>query len=183
MTDQNNQFDTFAVPAPRVALPPEQVEFAKRVDALPDSLFADDPEVQRLTGEAALKELRVKRLALGMPEGDRRRLLEGLRKEIAQTESELLHSALDDALEGDHGFHRTIVLARHIEHLRRVLTAAEMAMSILTKSPLERIAPFVDEAERVRNALRSYLVDRKRDHLRQHARLQETDAAPHGLKG
>ena len=183
MNHRTKNMTRIAAPVARQGLPAEQVEFAKRVQALPDSLFADDEEVQRLTRDAEAKDLREQRIARGIPEGDRQSLLERLRAQISEAEREIVVSTIDDALEGDHGFRRSIVLARHLEHLQRVLNAAQSAMKVMAKPLPERIAPFADEAAKARGALRSHLLELKREHVAARAQAspdsdpQSADAA------
>lgn len=146
--------------------------------ALPDDLFADDPEIQRLTRAYDTVATRVKRLErLGhATRADAQAAVTRLEQDMSQVQKQIRGAAVDDALDGDFTFPRSSALFRHSEDLRRQLEGARLASEVFAKSVLER-NHFDEELSRAREALLDALLERKRAHVDAHPELLEGSSA------
>lgn len=153
-----------------------QRHFEAVARTLSDDVVADDPEVKRLAAEAAAKDLRAKRVARTSCREELKRTMQRLHDQIGCAEKEIRLAAVDDALDGALDFPRAVRAAGRMEPLRRQLDAAQIALAVLMKSPLDR-TEFEDDATTARNALREALLSRKTAYLLEHPELLVTSSA------
>ena len=151
-------------------------QFEAVARALSDNLVAGDSEVKRLSDEATAKDLRAKRVARSNCREELKRTIQQLLAQIESAEKEMHLAAVDDALDGALEFPRAVRIAGRLDPLRRQLDAAQVALAVFMKSPLER-TEFEDDAASARNALQEALLLRKRKYLLEHPDLLATSSA------
>ena len=157
-------------------------QFEAVARALSDDLVAGDSEVKRLSDEATAKDLRAKRMARSNCREELKRTIQQLLDQVACAEKEMHLAAVDDALDGALEFPRAVRIAGRLDPLRRQLDAAQVALAVFMKSPLER-TEFEDDATIARNALQEALLSCKHEYLRGHPELLVTSSATSKTEG
>lgn len=152
----------------RTAMAP-QMHLEATARALPDAMFADAPEIRRLTQEHDAIANRVKRLERAN-RADVQAAIRRIEQAIAQAHEELRGAAVDDALDGDFAFARSATVSRRSEALRRQLEAARLALEVFAKPPPER-NQFDEQAQRAKAARADALLERKRAYVAAHPEL------------
>ncbi len=139
---------------------------AQRLAELPDSLFDQDPEVQRLRQELHIRTAVCKGRGthLNWLEGQRQRL----RDEIAQQQAVVTFATFADVVAQDNAFTRTAEAMATIERCRRLLEATAEAMSWLQDSPEVSNRPSLAK-EATNTALKARLSTLRDERLAQQA--------------
>ncbi|SEA76477.1 hypothetical protein [Variovorax sp. YR216] len=152
----------------RDAMAPQQhaEATARKLD---DGLFADDPEIQRLTQEHQTIAARVERLGRAS-RTELQAAIQRIEQEVSAVQDQVRGAAVDDVLAGDFDFPRGAALVLRAEQLRHQLEAARRALEIIVKPPHER-THFDAEAHRAKEALAVALLERKRAYVAAHPEL------------
>lgn len=135
----------------------------RRAKELPDSLFANNPEVQRLQTLVTQRENRVRLMNDGQQVLLIRGRIEALRAKLQQKQDEIEGAALDDAFDESQAYERSYALSEDIRRLELSIKSAELAHKVLTTNTM---APRQSELLRAeRNQLASLLKMLKLEHL------------------
>lgn len=149
-----------------------QIRFEAAARALPDSLFADDEEIQRLTLEADAMQHRAENESrMRLAGGGLDHVVASMQRELQQAQQAMKWAAADDAIDGAFDFPRSAAIAQRITDLRRRLEAATLARETFAIKPGGGWTALGDDARRARNTLFEALILRKRAHLKAHPEL------------
>ena len=155
--------------AARHQTPEHRFEQAAR--ALPDSLFADDPEVSRLSKEVATMRQRLDGLGTSNRRAELAEAVCKFEAQLAQGADEQRAAAVDDALAGHFDFPRAVAVGERIARARHRLESAKLAQAVFLRSAPEQGSVFRPAYESARAALTHTLLQKKREHLRAHPEL------------
>lgn len=136
----------------REAAKAEQMKIASQIAAVPESTFADHPEVKRHRERVALLE---RRLA---------EAIAALRLEMVERSADVTNAAIDDLADAPITFRRAFAAAEEVRRLTCAITAAEAALAALNRK-LNGQSNQLDELRAARSELDRLLHRLKREHL------------------
>jgi bacterioferritin (cytochrome b1) len=139
-------------------------ERERQIAAVPDALFDDHPEVQRLRALVAERERRVAQMG---PQHRTRIVnrIAQLEAEIDLKERELENAALDDVFDEAMSFERSFAVSEDIRRLKAAIHAAELAHDVLSWQINGSSARQQDELRAAREELFTLLKSLKLQHL------------------
>lgn len=135
-----------------------------QIRAVPDALFADDPEVQRLQAQISRME---QRCALVSNVTQTQRLkdrIEAMKAEIAQKEAEISFAAVDDLADDPLTFERAFSLSEEVRRMKLLIEIGHKAIEKIN-SRRNGMHEFHDALQRAKSDLFHYLKGLKRAHL------------------
>lgn len=150
-------------------------EQAKRFEAtvktVPDDLFADDPELEPLRADLEVKARRALNIVNSIPiRVNLNKRMQALKEQIEAATTEQRLAIVDDALDGAEDFPTATALGHRIEWLKQQLVFVQHAHDVLINAHRQGDA-FKDAHDRAARALSDALMDKKRQHLRDHPEL------------
>lgn len=148
----------------REAAKAEQMKIASQIAAVPESTFADHPEVKRHRERVALLE---RRFELTEDPCQRRRLAEAiaaLRLEMVERSADVTNAAIDDLADDPITFRRAFAATEEVRRLTCTIAAAEAALAALNRK-LNGQSNQLDELRAARSELDRLLHRLKREHL------------------
>ena len=111
----------------------EKVKIAGQIAAVPESTFADHPEVKRQRERVALLERRLERTE---DPNQRRRLSEAIavmRLEMVERSADVTNAAIDDLADDPITFRRAFAATEEVRRLTCTIAAAEVALADLNR--------------------------------------------------
>jgi hypothetical protein len=144
-----------------------------RARAVPDALFADDPEIMALRADHEAKQRQMTIVSLASPTLVFN-TMERLKQRIKAGAFEAALAAVEDVEAGDDLLPRAMAFQRQVDDDARRLDVLTRVQERLGKHGFAAVAR--EREQGAREALEGALMDRKRQHLRNRA----ADAAPAG---
>ncbi|TMW70213.1 hypothetical protein FG147_11480 [Thauera sp. UPWRP] len=148
----------------REAAKAEQMKIASQIAAVPESTFADHPEVKRQRERVALLE---RRFELTEDPNQRRRLSEAIaamRRELVERSADVTNAAIDDLADDPITFRRAFAATEEVRRLTCTIAAAEVALADLNRR-FNGQSQQPDQLRAARNELARLLHRLKREHL------------------
>lgn len=142
----------------------EQMKIASQIAAVPESTFADHPEVKHQRERVALLE---RRFELTEDPNQRRRLTEAIaamRLELRQRSADMTNAAIDDLADNPLTFNRAFDASEEVRRLACTIDAAESALAALNQKRNGR-SNQLDEMRTARSELDHLLHRLQREHL------------------
>ena len=142
----------------------EQMKIASQIAAVPESTFADHPEVKRHRERVALLE---RRFELTEDPCQRRRLAEAIaamRLKLVERSADVTSAAIDDLADDPITFRRAFAATEEVRRLTCAITAAEAALADLNRKFNGR-SQQLDQFRAARSELDRLLHRLKREHL------------------
>ena len=142
----------------------EQMKIASQIAAVPESTFADHPEVKHQRERVALLE---RRFELTEDPNQRRRLTEAIaamRLELRQRSADITNAAIDDLADNPLTFNRAFDASEEVRRLACTIDAAESALAALNQKRNGR-SNQLDEMRTARSELDHLLHRLQREHL------------------
>lgn len=142
----------------------EQMKIASQIAAVPESTFADHPEVKRQRERVSLLE---RRFELTEDPNQRRRLSEAIaamRLEMVERSADVANAAIDDLADDPITFRRAFAATEEVRRLTCAITAAEAALADLNRKFNGR-SQQLDQLRAARSELDRLLHRLKREHL------------------
>lgn len=154
-----------------------RLAFAERIAQVPDSLFAEHPEVARLRERAESLE---RRYRLTEVPDQRRRIAESIARmqnEIVEAESQIGNTAIDDLADEYLTFDRSFAIAEKVRKLQHGIKSAEKALEVLNLRFSGQSAQ-LDQLNAARNDFGIFVKELKVAHLEAEDRATVVDLAP-----
>lgn len=150
---------------PRSADEQARIDLDATARALPDSLFADHPEVIQATERHTAAQRRHERLCNAARKTEKMLgMLQHLEDELQAAQAQLRFAAIDDFLDGDIDFTVSVELLERVAVLQQRIQVANLARLDVQKSPVE-LREFKELAVQAETDLRNLLFKLKRQHV------------------
>lgn len=162
---------------PRTATPEQArlIRIDEAARALPDAMFAADPQIGALRADHDDKARRLQAVTTGFIATALMATIAELKERVSvsATKERLLLAAIDDATAGDLDFPRSTAVQRRIDDDNRKLEAADIAERALRLEAPRTIFLLRRQKSEADTALAKALLERKRQHLHEHPELME----------